>query len=339
MTAMRMRQAVIEALADELDSDPAVILLGEDIAEAGGPFKATEGLKARFGANRVRDTPISEMGFLGAAVGAAATGLRPVAEMMFIEFIGVALDQLTTEACKFHFLSRGKLKVPLTVRASAGAGLGFGCQHSQMLDQWFRGTSGLKVAIPSNPQNAYGLLRAAIRDDDPTVVLETRSLYGERGEVVTGEAGIIPLGKAATVISGTDVTVVSIGQLVPAAAKAIEAGGWSAELIDLQTLVPWDQAAVLESVGRTRRLVIVEEAPWSGGWGSEIASVVSAELFGQLDAPVHRITLPDTPVPYAAALEAWYLPSPEYIRDQLDEYLATGRNPKPWWLREEVRNS
>jgi pyruvate dehydrogenase E1 component beta subunit len=336
---MRMRQAVIEALADELERDPTVILMGEDIAEAGGPFKATEGLKSRFGANRVRDTPISEMAFLGAAVGAAATGLRPVVEMMFIEFIGVALDQLTTEACKFHFLSRGKLRVPMTVRASAGAGLGFGCQHSQMLDQWFRGTSGLKVVIPSDAQTAYGLLRAAIQDDDPTVVLETRSLYGERGEVLTGDAGVIPLGKAAVVRSGSDVTVVSAGQLVPSSIKAAESANWSAEVIDLRTLIPWDRETVLESVARTKRLVIVEEAPFSGGWGAEIAAAASAELFGELDAPVLRITLPDAPVPYAAALEAWYLPSPGYISSQIDEYLTTGRIPKPWWLREEVLNS
>ena len=331
---MRVREAVLQALADEMAADPDVVLLGEDIAEAGGAFKATEGLKERFGAHRVRDTPISEMGFLGAAVGAAATGLRPVVEMMFIEFIGVALDQLSTEACKLHFLSRGKLKVPLTVRASSGAGLGFGCQHSQMLDGWFRGTPGLKVVIPSNGQNAYGLLRSAIRDDNPVIVLETRSLYADRGEVAIGEAGIIPLGQAAMESTGEDVTVVSVGQLVKASREAISEAPWGAELIDLQTLVPWDRSAVLESVGRTGRLVIVEESPWSGGWGTEIAACVSTELFGELRAPVHRITLPDTPVPFAASLEGRYLPNAEYIRAQVDEYLATGRSPQPWWIRE-----
>lgn len=331
---MRTREAVIAALADELERDNRVILLGEDIAEAGGAFKATEGLKARFGANRVRDTPISEMGFLGAGVGAAATGLRPVVEMMFVEFIGVALDQLTTEACKLHFLSRGQLRVPLTVRASAGAGLGFGCQHSQMLDQWFRGTSGLSVVIPSNPQTAYGLLRSAIQNDDPTVVLETRSLYAERDEVVLGIEGIVPLGKAAVLQAGTDVTVLAAGQMVRVARKACFDAGWSVELIDLQTLVPWDRATILESVSRTRRLVIVEESPASGGWGSEIANVVNGELFGELDAPVHRITLPDVPVPYASSLESKFLPGPEYVKDQIDEYMTTNRCPQPWWLRD-----
>jgi pyruvate/2-oxoglutarate/acetoin dehydrogenase E1 component len=335
MTVMRMRQAVLHALGDELESDPNVFLMGEDIADAGGAFKATEGLLERFGPNRVRDTPISEMGFLGAAVGAAATGLRPVVEMMFVEFIGVALDQLTTEACKFHFLSRGKLSVPLTVRASAGAGLGFGCQHSQMLDQWFRGTPGLKVVVPSGAQTAYGLLRAAIQDDNPVVVLESRALYGEREDVTVGDDGVLPLGQASVEGRGGDVTLVTAGQLVRSSRKAIADADWNAELVDLRTLVPWDRTTVLESVARTRRLVIVEESPMSGGWGSEIAAVVAAELFGELETPVHRVTLPDTPVPYAADLEAMFLPGPDYIRTQVGELLETSRVPLPWWSREE----
>ncbi len=336
---MRTREAVIAALADELERDDRVILLGEDIAEAGGAFKATEGLKERFGANRVRDTPISEMGFLGAGVGAAAAGLRPVVEMMFVEFMGVALDQLTTEACKMHFLSRGKLRVPLTVRASAGAGLGFGCQHSQMLDQWFRGTSGLSVVIPSNPQTAYGLLRSAIQNDDPSIVLETRSLYAERDEVVLGDEGIIPLGQAAILQAGSDVTILAAGQMVRASRNAAADQQWSAELIDLRTLVPWDRRTILDSVSKTGRLVIVEESPASGGWGSEIAAVVHAELFGQLQAPVHRITLPNAPIPYAARLESTFVPGPDYIRSQIDEYLITNRCPAPWWAREGVMAS
>lgn len=337
MAQLRVRQAIIQALADELERDPSVMLMGEDIAASGGAFKATEGLHERFGDRRVRDTPISEMGFLGAAVGAAATGLRPVVEMMFVEFIGVALDQLTTEACKIHFLSRGKLRVPLTVRASAGAGLGFGCQHSQVLDQWFRGTSGLKVVIPSGSQNAYGLLRSAIQDDDPVVVLESRSLYGERGEVTVGDGGLVPLGRASVEGAGGDVTIVTAGQLVGPVRRAIDSASWTGELVDLQTLVPWDRTTVLESVSRTRRLVVVEESPFSGGWGSEIAAVVAGELFGDLLAPAHRITLPDTPVPYAAALEAAFLPSPDYIRSQIDELLASARIPLPWWSRQESR--
>ena len=210
MTTLRMRQAVIAALADELETDPRVVLLGEDIGAAGGAFKATEGLFDRFGPTRVRDTPISEMGFLGAAVGAAATGLRPVVEMMFIEFIGVALDQLTTEAASMRYLTRGAVTVPLTVRAAAGPGLGFGCQHSQMLEHWFRGTPGLSVVVPSGSQTAYGLLRSAIRSENPVVVLEPKALYGDREDVITGDEGIIEIGKARTVRGGSDVTIVGL---------------------------------------------------------------------------------------------------------------------------------
>ena len=221
-----VRRAVLQALHDELESDPDVIVMGEDIAVAGGPFKCTEGLLETFGPRRVLDTPISEMGFLGAAVGAAATGLKPVVEMMFIEFIGVALDQLTTEATRLRYLSRGQVTVPLVVRASAGAGLGFGCQHSQMLDYWFRGVGGLKVCVVSNAQNAYGLLRSAIRDPDPVVVLEPRALYGERQELVTGEDGIVPLGEARTVSPGDDVTIVAAGAMVGVAEEAAVADDW-----------------------------------------------------------------------------------------------------------------
>ena len=259
-----VRRAVLQALHDELESDPDVIVMGEDIAVAGGAFKCTEGLLDTFGPKRVIDTPISEMGFLGAAVGAAATGLKPVVEMMFVEFIGVALDQLTTEATRLRYLSRGQVSVPLVVRASAGAGLGFGCQHSQMLDYWFRGVGGLKVCVVSNAQNAYGLLRAAIRDPDPVVVLEPRVLYGERQELVAGEEGIVALGEARVVSPGDDVTIVTAGTMVGVAQEAATLmADTSCEVIDLQTLVPWDKQAVVESVARTGRLVVVEEGPWT----------------------------------------------------------------------------
>lgn len=330
---LRMRQAVLEALGDELESDPSVFLMGEDIADAGGAFKATEGLLQRFGPKRVLDTPISEMAFLGAGVGAATMGLRPVVEMMFIEFIGVALDQLVTEAAKFRYLSRGQLEVPLTVRASAGAGLGFGCQHSQMLDNWFRNTPGLKVVVPSGPRTAYGLLRAAIRDPDPVIVLEPRSLYGARETVQRGEAGILPLGVAEIVTEGSDVTIVALGQMVAVAVEAAEAADWTAEIIDLRTLVPWDDETVMASVERTGRLVIVEESPYSGGWGSDIVGEVAAQLFGQLQAPPLRVTAPDAPVPFSGNLESVYLPSADYVRTQVGELLESGRRPLPWWER------
>jgi pyruvate dehydrogenase E1 component beta subunit len=335
MTKLRMRQAVAAALADELRADPAVVVLGEDIGAADGVFKATEGLLAEFGAGRVRDTPISEMGFLGAAVGAAATGLRPVVEIMFGEFLGVALDQLLTEAAKFRYLSAGAYPVPLTVRASVGAGLGFGAQHSQCLETWCYGTPGLKLAVASGPQTAYGLLRSAIRDDDPVLVLEPRRLYPDRAEVTTGEEGVIPLGVADVRRTGEDVTLVALGGTVPIARDAAAgATGWTAEVIDLRTLLPWDVAAVLDSGRRTRRLAIVEEGPFTGGWGTEIASRVAAELFGELAAPVLRITSPDVPVPYAKSLEDRYVPGVEYVREQVGELVSTGRLPRPWWQQE-----
>jgi pyruvate/2-oxoglutarate/acetoin dehydrogenase E1 component len=333
MPKLRMRQAVVQALDDAMVEDESVIVLGEDIAAAGGAFKATEGLLEKFGPVRVRDTPISEMGFLGAAVGAAISGLKPVVEMMYVEFIGVALDELVTEAAKMRYLSRGALSVPLVVRASAGAGLGFGCQHSQMLEQWFRATPGLKVAVVSGPQNAYGLLRSAIRDPDPVVVLEPRALYGERDEVETGEPGIVPLGSARRVAEGSDVTIVALGQMVHVAVDAAAGAEWTADVIDLQTLVPWDRATVVDSVARTGRLVVVEEAPQAGGWGTEITDHVYGELFGELSAPALRITTPDVPVPYSGALEARFLPSAEYVREQVEELLSTGRRPEPWWKR------
>ena len=333
MPKLRMRQAVVQALDDAMTEDESVILLGEDIAAAGGAFKATEGLLEKFGPVRVRDTPISEMGFLGAAVGAAICGLRPVVEMMYVEFLGVALDQLVTEAAKMRYLSRGAVNVPLVVRASAGAGLGFGCQHSQMLEQWFRATPGLKLAVASGPQNAYGLLRSAVRDPDPVIVLEPRSLYGSRDEVETGEAGVVPLGLARRVTEGEDVTIVALGQMVGVAADAAAGASWTADVIDLQTLVPWDRATVVESVTRTGRLVVVEEAPYTGGWGTEITDHVGGELFGRLSAPPLRITTPDVPVPYSGPLEARYLPSAGYVIEQVDELLSTGRRPQPWWRR------
>lgn len=336
MTKLRMRQAIQQALADEMQSDPDVILMGEDVAAAGGAFKVTEGLLERFGPARVRDTPISEMAFLGAGVGAAMTGLRPVVEMMYVEFTGVALDQIVTEAAKMRYLSRGELNVPLTMRASAGAGLGFGCQHSQMLDNWFRGTPGLKLVVPSGPMSAYTLLRAAIRDDDPVVFLEPRALYGDREDVDLGDQPIAELGRAKRLAEGADVTFVALGATVKTVMAAVEnaRGAWTADVIDLQTLVPWDREAVVESVRRTRRLVVVEEAPFSGGWGSEVCDHTAGELFGALAAPPLRITTPDVPIPYAGELEQRFLPTADVVGQQVNELIETAKRPRPWWVSE-----
>lgn len=325
------RQAVLRALDDAMAEDPSVIVMGEDIAAAGGPFKVTEGLLSVHGPDRVIDTPISEMAFLGAAVGAAVCGLKPVVEMMFIEFIGVALDELTTQAATMRFLSRGKLTVPMVVRASAGAGQGFGCQHSQMLDHWFRGTPGLKVCVTSNARTTYGLLRSAIDDPDPVVVLEPRVLYAEREEYEFDKSYRIPLGTAEIVRSGKDATVVTCGAMVRVVKEAAEKTKASIEIIDLLTLWPWDRKTVIDSVQRTGRLVTVEEATMGSGWGGEVAATVSTECFGKLKAPPHRITLPDAPVPYSGALEARYLPNADYVTQQVDALVSTNAPPAPWW--------
>ncbi len=335
MAHMRFRKAIATALADEMRQDQSVIVFGEDVAAAGGPFKTSEGLLDEFGAMRVRDTPISEMGFTGAALGAAVMGMRPVIEIMFIEFLGVALDQLVTEAAKFRYLSNGQVSVPMTVRASVGSGLGFGAQHSQTFETWLAATPGLKVAVPSDPQTAYGLTRAAIRDPDPVVVLEPRALYADRGPVVTGEEGFVELGKARTVRKGSASTVVTLGQTTGVALAAAEAG-LDIDIVDLLTIYPWDRETVLASVRRTGRLVVIEEAPESGGWGHEIVSTVTSAAFADLQAAPFRITAPNTPVPYAKALEARYLPTAEEVGRQMSSYLSTGVVPAPWWVREGV---
>jgi len=274
MTAMRFRQAIVTALSDEMESDERVILFGEDVAAAEGVFKTSEGLLDKFGPVRVRDTPISEMAFTGAAVGAAMMGMRPVIEIMFMEFLGVALDQLVTEGAKMHYLSKGEYTVPMVVRASCGAGLGFGTQHSQTLENWVAATPGLKVIEPSDAQSAYSLLRAAIQDENPVMFLESRILYAERGEVDTSLK--MEIGKARVLQEGSDVTVVALGNMVNIARDAIADAKVSADLVDLATLVPWDRETVLKSVKKTGRLIVVEESPWSGGWGSEIISSPAA---------------------------------------------------------------
>lgn len=328
---LRMNQAIALAIAEEMERDPDVVVFGEDVAVAEGPFKTSEGLLAKFGPDRVRDTPISETAFLGAAVGAAMTGLRPVAEIMFVEFVGVAFDQMVTEAALMHYLSGGRYEVPMVMRASIGSGLGFGCQHSQTLERWMLGTPGLKLAVASGARTAYGLTKAAIRDNNPVVILESRSLYGQRENLEPGEGSIINLGTSEVVRSGADLTIVALGQTVGIALEAADAAPWSAEVIDLLSLMPWDKETVIKSVRRTGHLVIVEENQRSGGWGTEVASVVGAEAFAELRAPIHRITAPDVPVPYGAELEKRFLPSADYVREQVSSLLSTKKSPSPWW--------
>jgi pyruvate/2-oxoglutarate/acetoin dehydrogenase E1 component len=335
MATMRFRQAIVAALRDEMRADPSVMLFGEDVAEAEGPFKTSEGLLKEFGPLRIRDTPISEMAFTGAAVGAAIMGMKPVVEIMFMEFLGVALDQLVTEAAKMRYLSNGALSVPMVVRASCGSGLGFGSQHSQTLENWVAATPGLKVICPSDAQAAYSLIRAAIQDPDPVMVLEPRILYAERGDVDTSQK--ISIGRARVLRKGSEVSVVALGQMVNVARDAIASSGVNAELIDLATVVPWDRETILTSVRKTGRLVVVEEAPKSGGWGSEIVATVASQLFSQLKGSPFRITTPDVPVPYSGVLEARFVPTADDVARQLQESLISGETPKTWWELEGLK--
>lgn len=328
---LRMRQAIVAALEDEMRSDDRVVLLGEDVGAAGGVFKTSEGLLDKFGTQRVKDTPIAEMGFVGAAVGVATAGFRPVVEIMFAEFLGVAMDQIVTEAAKLRYLSRGEFTVPLVVRASSGPGSGFGAQHSQTLETWFSSTPGLKVVVASGSDSAYGLLRAAIRDDDPVIFFEPRALYGEREEVQRDPSSLPQLGKVRLVRSGSEVTIVALGQTVPLAVSAIEGSDIDAEILDLATLVPWDIESVLASVRRTGHLVTVEANAYTGGWGAMITAEISTLAFGELKAPAFRITCPDVPVPYAGNLESQYVPSADYVRDQISAVVSADRQPEHWW--------
>jgi pyruvate dehydrogenase E1 component beta subunit len=334
MPALRFRQAIVAALTDEMKADPTVITFGEDIAAAEGVFKATEGLLTTFGPERVRDTPISEMAFTGAAVGAAMMGMKPVVEIMFMEFLGVALDQLVTEAAKMRYLSKGQYSVPMVVRASSGSGLGFGCQHSQTLENWVAATPGLKVVTPSDPQSAYSLLRASIADPDPVVFLEPRILYAERGDVDFNLK--MKLGQARVLTTGTDLTIVALGNMVNVSKAAIAQAGVSADLIDLGTIVPWDKETVLNSVRKSKRLIVVEEAPLSGGWGSEIIATVTKELFSSLVSAPFRITTPDTPVPFNGGLEAKFAPNPDDVCRQILESMKNNSVPDAWWINEGV---
>ncbi len=320
-------QAISEALLIAMRSDPDVILMGEDVAGGGGRkdqgieeawggiMGATKGLYKAFGPERVRDTPISEMGFLGTAVGAAATGLRPVAELMFMDFIGVSLDPLLNQAAKLRYMFGGKARVPLTVRTLCGAGARAAAQHSQTLYGMTASIPGLKTVCPSNPFDAKGLLLASIRDDNPVVFCEPKSLVFKKAPVPE-EDYEIPLGEAAVVREGSDVTLVGMGATVPVALEAAEqlAGdGTSAEVIDLRTLAPLDEDAILASLARTGRLVVIDEAPPHCGMASEIAALCVDRGFDLLNAPVKKVTGPHTPVPFSPVLEDAYRPSAEKV--------------------------
>jgi acetoin:2,6-dichlorophenolindophenol oxidoreductase subunit beta len=305
------REAVAEGLAREMRRDPAVVCLGEDIGAAGGVFKTTVGLFDEFGPDRVRDTPISEQAIVGMAMGAAMTGIRPVAEIMFSDFLACCWDYLANEIPKMRYMTGGQVTIPLVVRTANGGGLGFGAQHSQSVENWALAVPGLKVVAPSTPADVVGLLASAIRSDDPVVFFEHKGLFASRGEPAP-EDHVVPLGQAAIARSGTDVTVVALAATVPialAAAQELESSGASVEVIDLRCLVPLDMATVLSSVQRTSRLLIVEENPFQGGWGGTVASIVADEGFEMLDAPIRRVAAECVPLPFADALEDEVIPT------------------------------
>ena len=326
MSELTYRQAVAAGIAQEMERDESVVLIGEDVGAAGGVFKTTEGLLDRFGAERVRDTPISEQAIVGAAMGAAMTGLRPIAELMFSDFFAVSWDMVANQIAKTRYMTDGQVSLPLVLRTANGAGLRFGAQHSQSVESWMMAIPGLKVVAPSNPADMQGLMAAAIRDPDPVIVCEHKALFAVKGEVPDGEH-VEPLGRARIVREGADCTLVALAAMVPRALEAAERldadHGISAEVIDLRSLVPLDVDAVLASVEKTGRAFTVEENPRLVGWGAEIASILADEGFWSLDAPVVRISTPHIPLPSAAVLEDLAVPSAdrivETVRRRLDE--------------------
>jgi acetoin:2,6-dichlorophenolindophenol oxidoreductase subunit beta len=314
-TELTYREAVTRGIAQEMERDERVYLLGEDVGVAGGVFKTTGGLLERFGANRVRDTPISEEAIIGAAMGAAMTGLRPIAEIMFSDFIATCWDMIANQIAKSRYMTDGQVEVPLVIRTANGGLLRFGAQHSQSLENWAMAVPGLKVVAPSTPADVIGLLAAAVRDPDPVMFFEHKGLYPSKGPVPSGEH-VDELGTARVVRTGDDLTIVALAAMVPRALEAAEqlAGeGISAEVVDVRSLVPLDTRTILSSVVRTSRMVTVEENPRLCGWGAEITSIVAEECFWDLDGPIVRITTPHVPLPSAASLEDLTIPTTERI--------------------------
>ena len=324
MPSMTFAEAIRDAHIIEMERDPNVYVVGEDVGVFGGCFGVTAGLLERFGAKRVKDTTITESAIVGTSVGAAAAGLRPVAELMFVDFIGVSLDQLYNQGGKMRYMFGGKTKIPMVLRAACGAGIGAAAQHSQCLEALFMHLPGLKVVMPSTPADAKGLLIQAIRDDNPVVFLEHKMLYAMEGEVPEGEY-TIPFGKADIKREGTDVTVVATANMVHTALGAAEklAGeGISLEVVDPRTLYPLDGETIFESVKKTHRLVIIHEEVKFAGSGAEIAAQVAEEAFDYLDAPILRVAAPYCPVPFSPPLEQAYIPSEQQLIDAVKKVMA-----------------
>ena len=316
MAEITCRDAVVRALDEEMARDEDVIFFGEDVGKAGGVFKVTPGLYEKYGGRRVRDTPISENAIVGAGVGAAVTGMRPVIELMFADFAAVTLDQIVNQAAKLRYMSGGQISVPLTIRMAQGSAGGFGSQHSQCCEAWFMHAPGLKVCVPSNPADILGLLKSAIRDNNPVVFLEHKGQYNDRGTVPDHADHLVPLGEARIAREGGDVTLVAVQRMVGVALQAAEtlaAEGIECEVIDPRTLVPLDMETITRSVQKTGHLVTVEEAVRAGGWGAEVVSQITENNIWSLEGPVVRVTLGAAIIPFSAPLEDYLIPGPDDV--------------------------
>lgn len=312
MRELLLREALNEALAEEMEQDSRVFLLGEDIIDPwGGTFRVTEGLSTRFGLERVRETPISEAAIVGCAVGAALAGMRPVAEIMFLDFTAMAMDQIVNQAAKLRYMTGGQVSVPIVIRTAGGAGRASAAQHSQSLEAWFTHVPGLKVVLPSTPYDAKGLLKAAIRDPDPVIFIEHKMIYGTRGHVPEDDY-VVPLGVADVKRTGKHLTVIATSRQVLRALEAAEQvareDGIDVEVIDPRTLYPLDMATIIASIRKTNRVLIVSEAPKRGGWGAEILARINEAAFDLLDAPVVQVAAQNTPIPFAPILEDFVIP-------------------------------
>jgi pyruvate/2-oxoglutarate/acetoin dehydrogenase E1 component len=334
MRQLTVREALREALFEEMRRDPTVVVFGEDIADPmGGSYKVTQGLSTEFGFRRVRNTPISEVGIVGAAVGAALAGLRPVAEIMYMDFLGIAMDQIVNQAAKIRYMSGGQVSVPLVIRCQGGPGRAAGPQHCQMLEAWFAHVPGLKMVMPGNPRDAKALLKAAIRDPDPVLFFEYNGLYNMRGPVPEPEEDeVLPIGRAAIVRPGDDVTVVAwsgmVREALAAAEELSQADGISVEVVDLRTVVPWDRETVLRSFEKTRALVVAHKAVRQCGLGAEIAATVYEELLDLVDVEVGRVGARFAPTPFAPVMERYVVPGKEEIVAEVRATLArAGRMP------------
>lgn len=314
MKKMSYAEAIREGMSIRMREDPNVLLFGEDVGAFGGCFGVTAGMFDEFGGKRVRDTPISEGAIIGAAVGSAATGLRPIAELMFCDFLTVGMDQLVNQAAKMRYMFGGKISMPMVVRLPGGAGVSAAAQHSQSLEAWVTHVPGLKVVYPSTPQDALGLMLSSIDDENPVMFVEHKAMYTMKGDVDSFEP--IPLGKGDIKRSGEDVTIIATGKMVHealAAAKILEEDGISAEVLDPRTLYPLDKELIAQSLGKTHKAVIVTEENRRGGYGGEISAIIAEEMFDLLDCPIVRIGALDTPVPFAPVLEQAYLPNAQDI--------------------------